>query len=43
MDVIEWFSAWLDALPDLEFALFVTVTTVVVIVGMRWLFGGGDD
>lgn len=43
MDFLDWFSAWLDELPDLEFALLVTVAAVVVIAGLRWLFGGGDD
>jgi hypothetical protein len=40
MEFLDWFSAWLDALPDLEFATFLTVTVFVVIVVMRWLSGG---
>ncbi len=43
IDFLDFFSEALDELPDLEFAVFVTVTSLVVIVGLRMLFGGGDD
>jgi hypothetical protein len=42
MLLVDWLSAYLESLSDLEYALLLVVTTILVIAVLRFMFSGGD-